>query len=241
MTADLWLDSSLAPALWLGAALALYLAGVNLAAWSQRRTAHPAMGWLMELARLLFYLGIPYAALLLGVVSPAAMGLAVQVGWSQAALAVGIALAALAVMWWSWSSLRRHLPAHPLPHAWSAFATWWGWPMQLREAAYLEASWAFCRAVCIALLGHYEGVFAALGVILLAGGLNGALRQATRTPGEREAVVQTAGVALLSTFLFYGTASLWVCLAAHFALQFVIVRVAARQARVATAKSGDPR
>ena len=249
MTADLWLDPAIAPVLWLAATLVLYLIGVNLAARGRQRAAqgrptiaaHPAMGWFVELARPLFYLGIPYAALLLGVVSPAAMGLAATIGWPQASVAVSIALAALAVALWSWDALRRHLPAYPLPRAWATHATWWGWPMQLREAGYLEMMWAFCRAACIARLGFYAGTFAALGVILLAGALNEALRRAARTPGEREAVVQTAGLAIVSTLLFYGTASLWLCLATHFALQFIVVRVAVRRARAVAAKSGGPR
>ena len=176
--------------LWLGGSLLLAVLGAN-AAWFFRQPRPGAAGefvarlsawrffpWLLQFFRLLYYIGVPFAALLWGHdavvgrllglqrfdVSPLRGGemdaaaaanwldWASDVGWA-AALGVG-SWGLLALGWWS---CRRGLvTAGGTGTVVGADVSGW---VLLREAAYHEVHWTFYRNMPILTLGMYWGVW----------------------------------------------------------------------------------
>jgi hypothetical protein len=226
------LDSSPLP-LWVLASVLAYAAGTSLV-WrvsSRGAARRPYDQWLVEVARFLFYLGIPYLALggwprrpYQGLLAPEDMGL-VGPGsawpanrWLEAVgTGFGLALLALIVLLVAWNQahqigLGRGLGFSP--------RAWW---LLLVEGLYLEAHWAFYRSALAVTLGDlYAGVFWGLGVVFVEWACNPLWREGWRQPAESAALWLRAALALLSALLFLLTRNLWVCLGVHWLLTAVL-------------------
>jgi hypothetical protein len=226
--------------------LAAYLLGTNIA-WALRVPRPGRFGqaiefirrwgrrlWLGEPLRLAYYLLLPYLILYQGWVTLLDLGLA-DLDWIQG-LGLTVALGSgslllLALLW------RQHAQlvgsASPLPQArWLKQPL--GWAFVLREAILLEAWWALCRSPMLLLAGPYFGVYLGLLVIYGVGLLNARTRYELGQPGQREGIVLTASIALVTATLYLFTRNLWLCILLHFVLRLVLLQIL-RSARPAKA------
>ena len=174
---------------------------------------------LAVLLRVAYCLGVPYAALLLGVADARRMGLAGLPWWPHLPVGAATGLAGVALLAWSWGRVaavsyrrggRRLFVAER-----RAMRTAWGWAWLVLEVLCLQMSWAFVRGAAIRLAGLYAGVF--LGLALL--GATWLLR-----PGQleglgdveaRASAFLTAGLALVTSLVFLYSENLWLCGLVH--------------------------
>lgn len=184
----------------------------RLARWARRGEVQGIL-WIVCFA---YSLGIPYAALLLGLASPRLLGLT-EINWVQSlgpggALA-GIALAILILGWWGY---RREVPPPPdlLP-----------WPLAILDVAALQGHWALYRAGATLWLNDaYGGVWAGLALVALEAALVPLTWQALAAPDHAERVLRPAAFAFSSTVLFYFTHNLWLCWAFHCVGEMALTR-----------------
>lgn len=262
------LSAELHPAwIWLGGSFALAVLASNVR-WLLRNPAPglladavsqlralPGSWALSQVLRIAYYIGMPFAALLLGqdAVTERYLGLqpfrvpgnggtvegavvtdnwvdwAQDAGWAAAA-AVG-ALLLLLFVWWTY---RRALAAEDLREG-MPFKRLSGW-VHLREAAFHEAHWAFYRnAPLIALRddprGVYWGIWLGLGIVGLEASLNPAWRDGLAKPEDAPPELLRVTLALLSGLLFWKTQNLWLAIGLHFAVSWVMSAVASATTR----------
>jgi len=245
-----WLQTQLnwrdEPGLWLLGSFLLYVLASN-GAWAlyrhcpkplerarDRLQAWPGSRWLGLPIRWAYFVGPPYAALLLGVISPRWMGLS-ELDWVRSlgvgGAAAAIALGLLGLSWWSY---RRALPcrgdpggcpdvgttlavapgqgqALPLPRPLCGL-------LALVETAALQIHWAFYRSAFVNpdwLSELYWGSWAGWALVCLEWALNPWLRRGLRHPAQAEPILRRAALALVTTALFILTRNLWLCWAVH--------------------------
>ncbi len=206
---------------WLGISLLLYLLG-SLVAWglSTVRFWPLLRSTLVGPLRFAYFVGLPYAALLSGVITLKSLGL---VGVAQAehlelGVAVGLGGGTLVVFWW-WHLRRavRHLGAatgsisRSIPPA-----RRWDWAFGLIHAGYQQAHWAFYRALLILLLGDpYAGAFVGLALVCAEMLADPATRYGLATPPYAERFALTSSLAVISTVLFVLTGTSWLGAGVH--------------------------
>lgn len=197
---------------WLGAHWQRRHPEGRLARWSRQGPARAAF----YAARVVYGLGIPYAALLMGIASPRLLGLT-EIDWIQSlgpggALA-GLALALLTVGWWGY---RRSVPLS---------ASLSPWPLALLEVAAWQAHWALYRAAAVAWLNDpYAGAWVGLMLAALEAALSPGTWQALASAQEAESVLRPAAFAFSSAVLFLFTRNLWLCLAYHAVGELALTR-----------------
>jgi len=249
----------LTPWLWLGGSLLLAILWANLSQIpqrSKRETPHAAEeartdsgalpGWALEGLRLVYYVGLPYVALLSGAVvehhlwprrGPAeVVGVARSAGWLAGigwAMAIGVgAWLCLAVAWWSH---RRALAAvgeqANVPRV-------SGWTL-LREAVYREVHWAFYRNAPIAVLGAYWGTWAGLGVVALEALLDPGWRGGLADPRRVLAQLMHVALAVVSGVLFLETGNLLFAVLVHWGVSWGLAALSRGHA-IAPAGSPEP-
>ena len=240
--------------LWLGGSLLLAILWANLA-WYFRQPRSSSIGefvtriisWrfaplLLQFLRLLYYIGLPTAALLWGqdAVVQRYLGLpsgqsdvwlkwAHELGWA-AALGTG-AWTLLMLGWWTY---RRalHTAEKKSPIA-GANASGW---ILLREAAYHEVHWAFYRnAPVIFVLARitgegYWGAWIGLALVALEAALNPAWRKGLADPEKAPTQLMRGALAVVSSVLFVLTkdGNLLLSLLLHFGVSLglsALVRV----------------
>ncbi len=222
--------------------LAIYVLGTNVA-WALRTPRSGRFGqvvefvrlwgrrlWLGDAVRLAYYLVAPYLILYSGWASPLDLGLA-DLDWiSGLGLGVAIGLGSvslLLLLWWQYVRLVKDQPMMPQ-------AKWLeqplGWAFVLREAMFLEAWSALCRSPMLLLAGPYFGVYLGLAAVFAAALLNARTRHALGVPGLREQVVLTASLAVVTAIVYVFTRNLWVCIAVHFLLRVIVLRLVCRRA-----------
>jgi hypothetical protein len=182
-------------------------------------------GWLWQIGRFLFYVGIPYLVLggwprrpFQGLLSLEDMGLVGPGGswtvsrWLEAAgTGLGLGTAALMILFLA----RRH--ANNLPH----FPRHPQWTIVI-NVAYLEVHWAFYRAASALLLGdRYLGVFAGLGLVYVEWVVSPLWRRGWRQESQAAGQWLRAALALVIAVLFFLAQNLWICLAVHCLLELV--------------------
>jgi hypothetical protein len=232
--------------LWLGGALLTAILWANLT-WLFRRPHSGATGrfsstrlgasiarltawrfssWLLQFLRLLYYIGLPIAALLLGhdAVMEKFLGLKFEadtgiaawvrgLGW---AAALGVtAWALLALGWWTY---RRALAAAgQSPMAAGSDASGW---VFLREALYHEVHWAFYRNAFVVVWGVYWGAWCGLALIATEAVLSPAWRGGLADPQKAPAQLMRGALAVVSSALFLLTQNLWLALAVHWGVSW---------------------
>jgi hypothetical protein len=234
--------------LWLGGSLLVAIPWANLA-WYFRRSRAGRIGefvarltsWrfsplLLQLLRLLYYIGLPTAAFYLGhdAVLQRYLGLSDEqsentwlrwvydIGWT-AALGIGAGVL-LAVGWWAY---RRalHAAGRKSPVAGAGASGW----VFLREAAYHEVHWAFYRSVPIFTLAQtprtsneYWGVWVGLALTGLEAALNPVWRKALADPERAPARLMRGALAVVSSVMFIQTqdGNLLLSLLLHFCVSW---------------------
>jgi hypothetical protein len=220
----------------------------QLRAWPGRSIAYQAV-------RLLFYIGLPFAALLFGrdALTERNLGLqplalpssgqasaneavvrnwaewATDVGWGVAAAAATFVLMVLA--WWAY---RRRLASADFREP-SPFGRASGW-VHLREAAFHEAHWAFYRGASLLALrahlsGGYWGIWVGLGFVGLEALLNPAWRHGLSDPEAAPGKLMRVALALLSALLFWRTQNVWLAMVLHTAIAWAMSAIAAASGR----------
>jgi hypothetical protein len=235
--------------LWLSGSLLLAALWANLA-WFFRQPRAGAIdgfvtrlaAWrfapgLFQLLRLLYYVGIPFAALLWGhdaVVGrllglqqfelpvsggeEASVGIAanwldwaLDAGWT---VTVGVgAWGLLALGWWAYRRAvvvgQAQVAAGEIDGASEADSSGW---VFLREAAYHEVHWAFYRNAPILAAGTYWGVWIGLALAALEAALNPAWRRGLADPRRAPGQLVRAALAVVSSVSFLLTENLWLAL-----------------------------
>ena len=243
--------------LWLSGSLFLAALWANLA-WFFRQPRSGTIGelitrlvawrfspWLLQLLRLLYYIGVPFAALLWGhdAVVGRLLGLqqfnlpvssgkeagadiaanwldwARDVGWA-AALGIG-AWGLLALGWWAY---RRALVTTGEGGV-IAGADSSGWTL-LREAAYHEVHWAFYRNAPIVAVGTYWGVWIGLALVALEATFNPAWRKGLADPQRAPAQLLGGVLVVVSSALFLLTQNLWLALVLHWGISWGLATLA---------------
>jgi hypothetical protein len=243
--------------LWLSGSLLLATLWANLAwffrqprpgpvgGFVTRLIAWPLSPWLLQLLRLVYYIGIPFAALLWG--HDAVVGR--LLGLQQLGLPIAAgneASASAAVNWLDW--------AHDVgwtatlgTGAWAILALgWWayrramisageehmvigthgsGWVL-VREAAYHEAHWAFYRNAPIFAVGIYWGVWMGLALVALEAILNPNWRKNLADPQQAPGQLMRGALAVVSSVLFLLTENLWLALALHWGVSWGLAALA---------------
>jgi hypothetical protein len=228
-------DAQLLPVIWVLASMVL--AVLATLTFSPARAAHfrSTLGGRVseQVGRLVYYAGLPYAALLTRSLSPLDLGLAGNsgpiVGWSSvdwlrhlgAAWVVG-ALALIPIVLAARQLARTAQPLSVAERSTGAI---------LIEAAYAEIHWAFYRAAPLIILGDvYWATVIGLGLIgveilvtLVRNGLG------TR-PEEYQAWLGQALLLSLSATVFIATRNVWLALLLHIVVELAIKRGSARLA-----------
>lgn len=180
---------------------------------------------LQQLARWLYYIGLPFAALVWGrdalvgrllglqpLTSPIDMlpnwtDWAIDLGW-----AVGLAMAAWTILAMGWWTVRR---AGARPHPAGTHTSAW---RLLGEAALHETHWAFYRNGPAVVLGVYWGAWAGLGLVALEAALNPWWRADLRDETRLPAGLVRVGLAMLSVIIYLQTMNLWMAILAHWGI-----------------------
>jgi hypothetical protein len=237
--------------LWLGGSLLAAVLWANLADFLRKPRSDaigelvtqlrswPFSPWMLEFLRLLYYVGVPFAALLWGhdAVVKRVLGLrqltlpipggstvdaevaadwldwAQGVGWA-AALGIGV-WALLALGWWTY---RRALTTASEESA-VAGTNSSGWTL-FREAAYHEVHWAFYRNAPVVAWNTYWGAWGGLALVALEAALNPAWRKGLMDPQRAPAQLMRGALAIVSTVLFLRTQNLWLALAIHWGVSW---------------------
>ncbi len=244
--------------LWTAGSIGLWTIGVWVAWFAAQRPASLAgrfrTGWsgnpvgfaLRFLVRLIFYLLIPYLALLRHVLSPVSIGLAGteaelpwwNLGWASSDWAGalgwviglgGIAAVVLVAGWWNAhrAMLAQDRAAQDRAAQDSVRGSFPAGGMipapsifsLVPDVVFAEAHWAFYRAVPLALVSDpYWATLAGGALVIVEWALDPGWHASIRDGSQREAVLMQLGWLALSSTVFVMTHNVWVALLAHFVL-----------------------
>ena len=212
--------------------------------------ARPDSGTLYQFLRLVYYIGVPFAALLLGhdavttrflglqpLQVPSAAGVSsgdiIAQNWMNWARDAGWAAAAgasvflfLLASWWAY---RRALAAADFQEK-RVPAPISGWT-HLREAAFHEVHWSFYRNAPLLALrsyaqGAYWGIWLGLGIVALEAALNPEWRRGLAIPEQAPARLMRAALAVLSVIVFWKTQNLWLAILLHLVISWGLSSIA---------------
>ncbi|NLF00422.1 MAG: hypothetical protein GX601_05520 [Anaerolineales bacterium] len=233
-------------AVWLTGSFLMAVVWTNVA-WYLRQPRSAAVGqdddrlatWagdpsLLQALRLVYYIGVPFAALVLGrdavtarfaglqpVTLPgSANGVGAAGNWDDWVRDIGWALGLGTGLWLlmtvAWRSHRRALAAsgEPLAPVRSGPSGW----VLLREALYHEVHWGFYRNAPLLALGEYWGVWIGLLIVGIEALLNPAWRTQLGSAAHDPLPWGRVALAMVSSLLFLQTGNLWVAIGLHFAV-----------------------
>jgi len=237
------IDYKVESALWVVFSLGLYALGVDIA-WHYRRPRPGRLGrwvemvkgwpyrsWLLEAIRFLYYVGIPYAALLRGIILPRVMGLT-DPDWVKgiglgATLGGGTFLLMAFICWW----YARAIGALPLSareqQEFAGSTSRW---ILLREAVYLQTHWAFYRSAAILLFdSYYASAFLGFLLVILEWSMNPAWRKDLSLPGRSASVLMRWSMAFTTAIIFLLTRNLWLLVPIHWGIEIACRRLLAAE------------
>jgi hypothetical protein len=233
------LDYEVESALWVVFSIGLYALGTDIA-WHYRRPRSGRLGqwvgtikgwpyhhWLLEAVRFLYYIGIPYAALLRGVVLPRLMGLS-HIDWVKG-IGLGMALGGgtfliLASVWWWYTRAIASLPLSARKRRRVDSANGWVLP---RETIYLQTHWAFYRSIALLLDNYYAGIFLGFLLVTLEWAINPAWRRDLTSPWQSVNILLRWGMAFVTAIIFLFIRNLWLLVPIHWSIEVVCHRLLA--------------
>lgn len=225
--------------LWIALSMVLHSLGTNLA-WHYRRPRSGRFGhwaerakdwayipWLLQAMRFLYYIGIPYMALLRGIALPSLMGLT-NLNWFEGiGWGTFFGLGAFLLLAFIWRYHLRSLASWPLRGKHSLDLTL-DWRKLVREAVYQEVHWAFYRCGPTLLFDdHYPGVFLGLLLNSLEWWSDPAWRSSLTRPGQAEGALMGWSIAFVMALIYLFVRNLWLVLPIHFALSWGLLRMQA--------------
>ena len=213
--------------LWLWIATSVLLSALaNGLAWRVRcpidRTRPALIRWLLsflrEGGRFLYFVGIPYMALLGGLIPATEVGL-VNGNWLRdLTISLPLGLSAFLLLLFLRMLLlwrERTAPGGVVPDM-PALSLW----ISLRESTYQQIHWAFYRvAPLLATEDRPQAIALGLGIVALEAWLNPAWRDCWRDPGRALGALRTAGLAVTTAVIFGVTGNLWLTLGSHVAVE----------------------
>lgn len=226
--------------IWLAGSVLLYV-GIKNIVWVTR----PVLGRVVwsaaasigiDLFRFIFYVGIPYVALLNGVVTLRSLGLVpapAGEAFNQGMLLAAGALALMGLIGWHYRrevlSLSEGV-ASPFVAVGQFRGRPWGWVEMLLAVVYQQVHWAFYRALPLLILDDaYVGGFLGLALVLLEAYADPHMRRDLADPARADFLLLSAGFAVVSTVLFVVTGTSWLGAGVH--LLFVMGWVVLLRAR----------
>jgi len=190
--------------------------------------------WVVELLRLLYFAGLPFAALFWGndAIVRRILGLQaipfpllssdsailqtpdLSANWIQdAGWAIMITVALWIILASGWTSYQRALQRDG--HSdFSRPEHVPGWIL-LRDATYYEIHWAFYRSVAIVAIGTYWGTWFGLALTTIEATLSPAWRQSFPDPEKAPMSLVHAMLSFSSGVLYLLTENLWLSIAVH--------------------------
>lgn len=243
----LWLAASLGLAIFWSHLVWVFLPWVKKeedqsseAASFEEKVVHRIATWhlapaLLQVARLLYYIGLPASALFWG--RDALIGrlfglqpllLPLSPGTEHAALlstnwvdwlhdfgwAAALGLVSGMLLLLAGLAHRRALPTERDPHPTRHPAFW----ETVREATYRETHWAFYRNAPIVAFGLYWGVWVGLALVALEALADPIWRGGLSDFGRVPPQLLRASLAMVSSLLFLQTQNLWLAIAVHSAV-----------------------
>ncbi len=220
------------------ASIMLHLLGSNLA-WQYRAVPHsPLARWIRQLAlstfsravyevlRLLYYIAVPFGALLFGWVDIRAMGLG-YLDWADGLRwTIVLALAAWSLLMFVWVPYLRATSGVPVRFR----SETQSWARRVVEVVYMQAHWAFYRAACILILANflnddmavYWGTSAGIALVLIEAWADPRVRRQIAQVGEGELALWSAGQGIINTVGFVLTRNVWLLALLHLTLEFSV-------------------
>jgi len=227
--------------LWIVFSIVLYGLGTNLAWYYRRpragrlgRWAEKARGWgytlwLLQALRFLYYIGLPYLALLRGVALPSLMGL-INLNWLEGiAWGTSLGLGAFLLLAFIWRHHLRSLAGWPLQGKLD-FDLTLGWRELLREAIYQEVHWVFYGSGPTLLSNNYTGVFLGFFLSSLECWADPAWRLYLTRPGKAEGILMGLSMSFVMAIIYLFVCNLWLVVPIHFALSWGLLRLLRAQA-----------
>jgi hypothetical protein len=187
--------------------------------------------WLGEATRFVYYLGIPFVAVVSGWLGADLMGISGTEWvegqsiqgflWEDWARGLGLASAAVAGLLTAWFVGRVVSRwARLAPAMLGLSGPLW---QRLLDACYLQIHWAFYRSGPILWLDDiYWGTFAGLALVVLETGLNPAHRWALKSPQTAAPPLTQLGLAWISALVFLATQNLWLTTGVHFLIVLLV-------------------
>jgi len=209
---------------------------ISLAA---RVESSPFSPWLFQILHLLYYLGVPFAALVWGhdaivglilglkrlylpVPESNVLGTDIATNWSNWAQDIGWGVAIgvgswvlLALGWWAY----RRVLATAGEQSTIAREPGSSW-LLLREATYHEVHWAFYRNAPALAVGTYWGAWIGLALVMIEASLNPAWRRGLADPQQAPGQLMRGALGIVSTILFLLTQNLWLALIVHWGVSW---------------------
>lgn len=183
----------------------------DVRAWQQR----PGAIWAIQIARLLYALGIPTLALLWrGALTESGLGLQVApwrgglINWEDWMRDLGWAVFLGAGLWLlvrlSDVMVHRRVGVNARPRR--------EWSVALREAVYHQVHWAFYREPFVLLWGLSLGTWAGLLPVAFEAGINPARWDDLRAPAHGRDLLIRVGLAIVGALLYLETQNLWLAI-----------------------------
>ncbi len=211
---------------WAAIAFAAQAAAVNLAGFLRIRLpggfGGPAWRVPAPYVRALWFIGVPYLALISGAATLRQYAL-VDLDWRQTLGAgvpmtlLGFALGALVIWLYGRGPMRAHMPdVLPAEERRAQASEPWGVAFVLLDSLSLQAHWLLYRAgATLALNDPNLGALAGIALVALEWAADMRLWLRARTPGQADDLLMQAGLLVLSTVVFVFTRNFWFSLAAH--------------------------
>lgn len=195
----------------------------NLAQKLRALSARRSNRALYQLARLAYYLGLPFAALYLGWIDLRSIGLSV-LDWAEGMRwAIVILLAAwlvLTLIWLPYLRATIDIPAAP--------GTQLSFARRMVELIYMQAHWTFYRAAAITIFtgiltdAFYWGAVAGLGLTCSEALLDPRLRARLKSIATADSPIWSFGQAFINALAFLATQNLLLGLMIQFLLELTV-------------------